>query len=495
MARWTVGANTNLPFGPDRPWEGDAAARRVFTAAGFDTDEPDLALARQAFLTYDAERPELRGSYKLGFADIVDGELMAMPAGMRQAASRIPQTDVPEDVQERARQALDRLVARMQKGVHVPAELKIDAPAWMQTNARRGLAWYADGLAGDGVTEQTVNEARAMARGQVSEEKATRMAAWFARHMVDLDAPAANPDHPDYPSPGVVAHALWGGGNRTQSERAMAWAERNRPTEKAVPNNREYKQTLLTPNTVNDRTVTGVFSVYGNIDSYSDIAMPGMMAKTLRERGDRILHLWQHNMEEPPIAVIESIRELTRAQLPAEVIVRAPDAMGGAEVTRRYLDTPRANEVLTAIQQGSPLEMSFAFNPMIFDFTERSDAPLGVVRNLREIRLLETSDVLFGANSATVARRSMPIVTLLEALRVAVKAGARHSTRDNQLINQIAEAAIELGATNVVLKTSVIHDEETMERAAVIAPELRSDRRWQYQARAAMAALSLLKKG
>jgi HK97 family phage prohead protease len=334
-----------------------------------------------------------------------------------------------------------------------------------------------------------------MARGNVSEEKAARMAAWFARHMVDLDAPAANPDHPDYPSPGVVAHALWGGGNRTQSERAMAWAERNRPTEKAVPNNREYKQTLLTPNTVNDRTVTGVFSVYGNIDSYSDIAMPGMMAKTLRERGDRILHLWQHNMEEPPIAVIESIRELTRAQLPAEVIVRAPDAMGGAEVTRRYLDTPRANEVLTAIQQGSPLEMSFAFNPMIFDFTERSDAPLGVVRNLREIRLLETSDVLFGANSATVARRSMPIVTLLEALRVAVKAGARHSTRDNQLINQIAEAAIELGATNVVLKTSVIHDEETMERAAVIAPELRSDRRWQYQARAAMAALSLLKKG
>jgi hypothetical protein len=104
-------------------------------------------------------------------------------------------------------------------------ETKVAAPDWMQSNARQGLDWYAEGLAGEGVTEDTVNEARAMAGGNVSEDKAARMAAWFARHMVDLDAPAADPDHEDYPSPGVVAHALWGGGSRRESERAMAWAE------------------------------------------------------------------------------------------------------------------------------------------------------------------------------------------------------------------------------------------------------------------------------
>jgi len=106
------------------------------------------------------------------------------------------------------------------------AQTKIPTPQWMQANAQQGLDWYAEGLAGDGVTEQTVREARAMAGGNVSEDKATRMAAWFARHMADLDAPAADPDHPDFPSPGVVAHALWGGGTRNESERAMAWAER-----------------------------------------------------------------------------------------------------------------------------------------------------------------------------------------------------------------------------------------------------------------------------
>lgn len=104
-------------------------------------------------------------------------------------------------------------------------ESKIDAPGWMRDNARQGLEWYEAGLAGDGVVEATIREARDMAAGTVSDEKAVKMSAWFARHMESLDAPAADPDHEDYPSPGVVAHALWGGGSRSESERAKAWAD------------------------------------------------------------------------------------------------------------------------------------------------------------------------------------------------------------------------------------------------------------------------------
>jgi hypothetical protein len=100
----------------------------------------------------------------------------------------------------------------------------ISAPVWMQRNARRGLSWYEDGLAGDGIVAQTVREARLMAAGSVSEDKCRRMPAWFARHMGDLDAPDADPSADGFPSPGVVAHALWGGGTRAQSERALRWA-------------------------------------------------------------------------------------------------------------------------------------------------------------------------------------------------------------------------------------------------------------------------------
>ena len=105
---------------------------------------------------------------------------------------------------------------------------KIAAPGWMRANARRGIEWVNEGEGGDGLTPQTMREARAMAGGSVSDDKAMRMAAWFARHMVDLDAPAATVGADGYPSPGVVAHALWGGGSKTDSKRAAAWARAHR---------------------------------------------------------------------------------------------------------------------------------------------------------------------------------------------------------------------------------------------------------------------------
>jgi HK97 family phage prohead protease len=257
----------------------------------------------------------------------------------------------------------------------------------------------------------------------------------------------------------------------------------------------ERKAGFLMPSSINDRTVTGIFSVFGNMDSYADIIHNGAFSKTLSERAGRVLHLWQHDMDAPPIALIDSIREVPRQALPAEVLMRAPTATGGAEVTRTYLDTPRANEVLTAIRSGAPLEMSFAFDAVRFDFEENASSPLGVIRNLRELKLYETSDVNWGANSATVAAKArsttMPLGTLLHALRAAMKAGARHSTRDTQLINQIAEAAIELGATSVRLINQPDPDEE---RAARVAPALPVDGR-ERQLRVAAAALALLRSG
>ena len=54
------------------------------------------------------------------------------------------------------------------------------------------------------------------------------MAAWFARHESDLDAPRnSNQNHEDFPGAGAVAWLLWGG-NPTESDpmRAAKWAER-----------------------------------------------------------------------------------------------------------------------------------------------------------------------------------------------------------------------------------------------------------------------------
>ena len=114
-AEFKVGAAKELPI-VDRPkWDGARAKKNIFAFADFDTDNPKSAKARKAFLIYDAENPDLKGSYKLPFADVVDGKLVAISAGLRAAASRLPQTDAPEAVKNRARRVLDSYFERMEE--------------------------------------------------------------------------------------------------------------------------------------------------------------------------------------------------------------------------------------------------------------------------------------------------------------------------------------------------------------------------------------------
>lgn len=112
-----IGAARDLPI-VERAWDAAAAKARVFSAAGFGTDTPDFAFARKAFLSYDSGQPELRESYKLPFADIVDGKLTAIAPALRNAAARLGQTQLPAGVRRRARiiitNYLDRL--REQRG-------------------------------------------------------------------------------------------------------------------------------------------------------------------------------------------------------------------------------------------------------------------------------------------------------------------------------------------------------------------------------------------
>src|SRR5690242_20738236 len=103
---------------------------------------------------------------------------------------------------------------------------------------------------------------------------------------------------------------------------------------------RELKTGTFHVKKVSDREVTGLFSILGNLDDYADVIWPGAFAKTFQERAGKILHLWQHDFSSPPIAVVKSLREVGRDELPPEVLSAAPEALGGAEVVREYLDTP-----------------------------------------------------------------------------------------------------------------------------------------------------------
>lgn len=103
--------------------------------------------------------------------------------------------------------------------------MSVPVPDYVQEAAKRGLEWHAEGKSGDGVTEQTIREARDMASGEVSEDKVRRMGPWFQRHRPDMDAPKNKPGNEDFPGAGAVAWALWGGPTSGDIMRTAKWAE------------------------------------------------------------------------------------------------------------------------------------------------------------------------------------------------------------------------------------------------------------------------------
>jgi len=98
----------------------------------------------------------------------------------------------------------------------------LSAPAFMRASAKRGLALHEQGLSGDGLMPQTVEDARKMASGQISEAKWRKIGAWIARHIDDLDAVQG-----DEVTAGLVAMLLWGGGSsKASARRAQEYAYR-----------------------------------------------------------------------------------------------------------------------------------------------------------------------------------------------------------------------------------------------------------------------------
>jgi hypothetical protein len=101
-------------------------------------------------------------------------------------------------------------------------QIDLSAPAFMRASAKRGVALHEQGLSGDGLVPQTVEDARKMAAGQITEAKWRKIGPWIARHIDDLDAVQG-----DEITAGLVAMLLWGGGSsKASARRAQAYAER-----------------------------------------------------------------------------------------------------------------------------------------------------------------------------------------------------------------------------------------------------------------------------
>lgn len=111
---WKCGASRTLPIEDSDAWDGSAAEASIFSWAGGDDFDPGNA--RKGFLAYNAAKPKERGSYKLPIAHVVDGRMKVPKGAIRAAASRLPQADIPANVQAEARAVLDHYEEKADMG-------------------------------------------------------------------------------------------------------------------------------------------------------------------------------------------------------------------------------------------------------------------------------------------------------------------------------------------------------------------------------------------
>lgn len=106
----------DLPLAPsDYTWDSAAAIRRVREWA--DAEEAPNAKFAQAFMWFDADNADTFGAYKLPFADIVDGELHAVPRALNAISSVLGGgrggVDISEDDKELVRGLIDKYREKM----------------------------------------------------------------------------------------------------------------------------------------------------------------------------------------------------------------------------------------------------------------------------------------------------------------------------------------------------------------------------------------------
>ncbi len=152
--------------------------------------------------------------------------------------------------------------------------------------------------------------------------------------------------------------------------------------------------------------VEHLITVFGILDDGGDISHPGSFAKTLFERGHKILVLDNHNYGSVLSVVAKPlrIREVSREELPLEVLKEFPEATGGVMAETQFLmDTPEGQGVFNRIKAGALKEWSYGYDALDKDFSKITVASVEhTVRNLRTIKLFEYSPVLWGMNPATM---------------------------------------------------------------------------------------------
>jgi HK97 family phage prohead protease len=293
-----------------------------------------------------------------------------------------------------------------ESSVREQRQIDLSAPQFMRDNAERGLKYHAEGLSGDGLQPQTVEDARKMASGEVTPDKWRKIAPWIARHMVDLEAADGEI------TAGVVAHLLWGSGStKEEAQRTMDYAqgiidqldaeleeERHaspvRENRWVITSGEQRKQiayTNLELRALDDSedgwTVSGYAAVFDSPSEplpWTEYVKRGAFRKTIKDGAD--------------VRLLIDHTGVPLARTKSGTLKLREDEKGLYMEARLDPNNPDAVKMRSALMRGDVSQMSFAFET-IKDAWNKDRT----VRELREVKLHDVSIVTYPAYEETSA--------------------------------------------------------------------------------------------
>jgi HK97 family phage prohead protease len=348
------------------------------------------------------------------------------------------------------------------QGAEEDRAINQEAPAYMRAAARRGLEYYAEGLGGDGLVPATIRDARLMAEGTVSDQKWIRIAAWIARHLEDLDSPDADPSSDNYPSPGVVAHLLWGSGpSKRAAQRALDYAESvvariraeesERMTEpvmdearakwlkaayaikakiegtedtRALGKNETRTNHIELRAEGDGRSFTGYAALFNEPSlplPFTEYIRPGAFKRSLQSR-NRMMLLWNHDTSNP----LASTRNGSLQMIEDE---------RGLKVTATLPDTTLGRDISELVRTGVVDSMSFGFSVKRDTWSQD-----GQTRYLEDVTLYEVSLVstpAYEQTAGTVSVRSGISADDLADALLKIESGEELEPEQGALVNEV----------------------------------------------------------
>ena len=171
-------------------------------------------------------------------------------------------------------------------------------------------------------------------------------------------------------------------------------------------------------------------SVFGNVDSYGDVVIPGAFADDLKaweESGNAIPLLFGHNMSDPDFNI-------------GHVVDAKEDERGLLVTAELDLENPKAKQVYRMLKGRRINQMSFAYDVLEGGDAQREklDGSKEGYYELRKLKLYEVSVVTIGANQETEV---LAVKTAADALLSGAKAGRVISAKSEDDLRQ-AHAAL-----------------------------------------------------